>query len=244
MSVARGVASAMTMLPVVAAGAGGAVGATPAFRLVFDGKHNESLWHEGPFTSSLESCSSGYAVDVEVDDATLLSVRRFRCTGRVSSSPPGSGHCGRSTGERHLDDPRWHGAARRPARNGHLHERSPERHSERSEHDHIPQHLDDRGCRRSAPDTRLHERLRKQAQRTKQRLACAYARRNERRRGSDSWRLVVTDRRKPLLPLAAKSGRSANGPVGSSYRCACPAVRACSSCRSTGPTWLVTAGRR
>ncbi len=73
--------AAATVLAVVAAHAAGAVTASPAFRLSFDGKHNASLWHEGPFTASAAFCSSGYATDVEVDDPTLISVRRFSCNG-------------------------------------------------------------------------------------------------------------------------------------------------------------------
>jgi len=59
----------------------GASGAAPTnFRLVFDGKHNAALLHEGTFTTSASFCSSGAAEDISVDGATDTAQRRFRCT--------------------------------------------------------------------------------------------------------------------------------------------------------------------
>src|SRR5689334_15297923 len=59
------------------------VGATPppSFHLVFDGRHNQALLHEGTFTTSSSWCSSGSAADVSIDDPTLTATRRFTCAG-------------------------------------------------------------------------------------------------------------------------------------------------------------------
>jgi hypothetical protein len=55
-------------------------GATPAsFHLVFDGRHNAALLHEGTFTASAPLCPSGSAADVSVDATTDTSLRRFTC---------------------------------------------------------------------------------------------------------------------------------------------------------------------
>src|SRR5947208_14958430 len=59
--------------------AGGAAAAPASFQLVFDGKHNASLLHEGTFTSSSSLCPSGTAADVSIDEGTLTALRRFRC---------------------------------------------------------------------------------------------------------------------------------------------------------------------
>jgi hypothetical protein len=59
---------------------GGAGTAAPSsFQLVFDGKHNAQLLHEGTFTSSSSLCSSGTAADVSIDEQTLTATRRFSC---------------------------------------------------------------------------------------------------------------------------------------------------------------------
>jgi hypothetical protein len=58
---------------------GGAEGATPpSFHLVFDGRHNDALLHEGSFTTPLPWCSSGTASDVSVQ-APDTAVRQFSC---------------------------------------------------------------------------------------------------------------------------------------------------------------------
>jgi hypothetical protein len=77
MNVIRLVAIAALALSGVC-GAGGA--APPPFELVFDGKHNEALLHEGTFTTSSSWCTSGSAADVSIDDTTLTAVRQFTCT--------------------------------------------------------------------------------------------------------------------------------------------------------------------
>ena len=78
MQLARLVAiAAITLL----AAAGAEASAPPAFQLVFDGKHNAMLWHEGTFTTSSSWCSAGSAVDIAVDDRTLTAQRRFSCAG-------------------------------------------------------------------------------------------------------------------------------------------------------------------
>jgi len=59
----------------------GRAGATPApsFQLVFDGKHNAELLHEGTFTTSSPFCLSGSATDVSVEATTDTAMRRFTC---------------------------------------------------------------------------------------------------------------------------------------------------------------------
>jgi hypothetical protein len=74
------------LVPLVAAlifvTAGAAVTtAAPSFRLVFDGKHNAALLHEGTFTTSASFCPSGSAADVSVEATTDTALRRFACSG-------------------------------------------------------------------------------------------------------------------------------------------------------------------
>jgi hypothetical protein len=75
--------------------------APSTFDLVFTGKHNPQLLHEGPFTSSSPRCPSGYAADVSVDDQTATATRVFTCDGsgdtftaRVSPLPAEHGGSG------------------------------------------------------------------------------------------------------------------------------------------------------
>lgn len=82
----------LAVATLTAASAGhGVVGTAPAFHLVFDGRHNQNLLHEGPFTTAASFCPSGYATDVSVDELTLTALRRFSCdvggtfTARVGS---------------------------------------------------------------------------------------------------------------------------------------------------------------
>jgi len=58
---------------------GGAVAAPASFQLVFNGKHQANLLHEGTFTTSSTRCPSGTAADVSIDEATLTATRRFSC---------------------------------------------------------------------------------------------------------------------------------------------------------------------
>lgn len=58
---------------------GGAAAAPAAFQLVFDGKHQTNLLHEGTFTTSYSSCPTGTAEDVSIDEATLTALRQFTC---------------------------------------------------------------------------------------------------------------------------------------------------------------------
>jgi hypothetical protein len=51
----------------------------PTFQLVFDGRHNAALLHEGTFTTSSSWCPSGTALDVGVDATTDTATRRFTC---------------------------------------------------------------------------------------------------------------------------------------------------------------------
>ncbi len=67
------------MAGVAASASHGGRSAPAAFQLVFDGKHNSDLLHEGPFTTSASFCPSGYAVDVSIDDVTSTATRRFTC---------------------------------------------------------------------------------------------------------------------------------------------------------------------
>jgi hypothetical protein len=76
MRMARVVAIAAVAL--LGTGAAGAA-SPPSFQLVFDGKHNASLLHEGTFTTASPLCPSGTAADVSVDEQTLTAQRRFRC---------------------------------------------------------------------------------------------------------------------------------------------------------------------
>ena len=63
-------------------GSGGAGAAVPSsFHLVFDGRHNAALLHEGTFTTSSSWCRSGTAADTAIDEATLTATRVFRCAG-------------------------------------------------------------------------------------------------------------------------------------------------------------------
>jgi hypothetical protein len=67
---------------VVILSTGGASAAAPAsFQLIFDGKHNAALLHEGTFTTSASSCQSGTAADVSINEATLTAKRQFTCDG-------------------------------------------------------------------------------------------------------------------------------------------------------------------
>jgi len=88
---AAGVA-ALTVMAVATSARGGAGSAAPSFHLVFDGKHNQNLLHEGPFTTSSSFCPSGYATDVNLNEITETALRRFSCddaggdfTARVAS---------------------------------------------------------------------------------------------------------------------------------------------------------------
>jgi hypothetical protein len=72
-------ASVLAMAALTFVVTSGAGGAPPSFQLVFDGKHNDALLHEGTFTTSSAWCSSGSAADVEVDDLTLTATRKFTC---------------------------------------------------------------------------------------------------------------------------------------------------------------------
>jgi hypothetical protein len=74
------------------AAASGARTAASSFQLVFDGRHNADLLHEGTFTTSASFCPSGRAVDVTVDSGTDSATRRFTCgsgdfTARVTPLP-------------------------------------------------------------------------------------------------------------------------------------------------------------
>jgi hypothetical protein len=82
----RLVSTAGTVLvaALIAAGAtatGGSRAAPASFKLVFDGRHNAALLHEGTFTSSVVACPSGSAADVSFDTETESALRRFTCAG-------------------------------------------------------------------------------------------------------------------------------------------------------------------
>ena len=63
----------------VAVTGGGSSATRTDFRLVFDGKHNAALLHQGTFTTSAPFCPSGTAEDISVDGGTDIARRRFRC---------------------------------------------------------------------------------------------------------------------------------------------------------------------
>jgi hypothetical protein len=60
---------------------GSGVAAPASFQLVFDGHHDAQLLHQGTFTTSYSSCSSGSAADVSIDEPTLTATRQFTCNG-------------------------------------------------------------------------------------------------------------------------------------------------------------------
>jgi hypothetical protein len=60
---------------------GAGVGAAPSFQLVFDGRHNAQLQHEGTFTTTASWCSSGSVAEISVDSTTDTATRRFTCAG-------------------------------------------------------------------------------------------------------------------------------------------------------------------
>jgi hypothetical protein len=76
--------SGSTLLVLAAAllSTGGAEATAPAtFHLVFDGRHNAALLHEGTFVSGASWCASGSAADQTVTPSTDTAVRRFSCAG-------------------------------------------------------------------------------------------------------------------------------------------------------------------
>jgi hypothetical protein len=80
--IALGAAVLVTALVANGATATNASRAAPAsFRLVFEGRHNADLLHEGLFTTSASFCPSGAAADISIDSATDTSVRQFSCGG-------------------------------------------------------------------------------------------------------------------------------------------------------------------
>jgi hypothetical protein len=77
-------AGTVVVAALMAAGAtatGGSRAAPASFKLVFDGRHNAALLHEGTFTSSVVACPSGSAADVSLDTDTESALRRFTCAG-------------------------------------------------------------------------------------------------------------------------------------------------------------------
>jgi hypothetical protein len=70
----------LTIAVVALLGAGGAGATGPSsFQLVFEGRHNPQLLHEGTFTTPFSWCPSGSASDVGIDESTLTAVRLFSC---------------------------------------------------------------------------------------------------------------------------------------------------------------------
>ena len=208
---ARGVAAAAAMLMIFIAG-GGAISAAPSFQLVFDGKHNDSLWHEGPFTSSLPQCPSGSAIDVEVDDATLTALRRFTCDGggdftaRIASLRAEHGGTGTWSivgGSGPLTDLRGTGTFTSVRLSGSADD--PRTITFRSTWNGVAA-FDVAPPTVAVVSASAHKLARpKGAWRIVAVVAVDDA------GGSISWRLVISDRRKPLVPLASKSADSPNG---------------------------------
>jgi hypothetical protein len=84
-----------------AGGTRGRPSAASSFQLVFVGKHNEALLHEGSFTTTSPLCPAGVAADVSVNEGSLTAERRFTCDGaaggftaRVGSLPAEHGGSG------------------------------------------------------------------------------------------------------------------------------------------------------
>jgi hypothetical protein len=98
MRTARTIGAVFVLLVLVTSA--GANAAPSAFHLVFDGRHNAALLHEGSFTSSFVACPSGSAADVNVDSTTDTSLRRFTCgdggafTAEISPLPAEHGGIG------------------------------------------------------------------------------------------------------------------------------------------------------
>jgi len=91
--------AAIAALAVLSTGGAG-VAAPASFQLVFDGKHQANLLHEGTFTTSFSSCPAGTAKDVSIDETTLTALRQFTCdtggsftakVGRLSAEHGGTG---------------------------------------------------------------------------------------------------------------------------------------------------------
>jgi hypothetical protein len=77
-------AGTVVVAALMAAGAtatGGSRAAPASFKLIFEGRHNAALLHEGTFTSSVVGCPSGSAADVSFDTDTESALRRFSCAG-------------------------------------------------------------------------------------------------------------------------------------------------------------------
>jgi hypothetical protein len=77
-------AGAVVVAALMTAGAtatGGSRAAPASFKLVFEGRHNAALLHEGTFTSSVAACPSGSAADISLDSDTESALRRFTCAG-------------------------------------------------------------------------------------------------------------------------------------------------------------------
>ena len=211
---ARSVAAAVTLLTAVTAGASGAVTAAPSFHLVFDGTHNENLWHEGPFTSSAAFCPSGYAKDIEVDDATLTAVREFTCSGgggftaRLGSLRAEHGGSGNWTivgGSGQLTDLRGTGTFSSVRLSGNADD--PMSITFRSTWDGVA------AFDVTAPAVTVSSASARKLARPSGAWRILTSLVVDDAEGTTSWQLVVSDRRKPLLPLASKSGESANGPI-------------------------------
>lgn len=60
---------------------GAGIAAPSPFQLVFDGRHNAQLQHEGTFTTNASWCSSGSVAEISVDSTTDTAMRRFTCAG-------------------------------------------------------------------------------------------------------------------------------------------------------------------
>lgn len=74
----RTAVTALAAVVVLSTG-GAAVAAPSSFQLVFDGKHQANLLHQGTFTTSSSLCTAGTAEDVSIDEATLTATRQFTC---------------------------------------------------------------------------------------------------------------------------------------------------------------------
>jgi hypothetical protein len=75
-----GVVLAAAIAALIGLGGADAAG-PPAFQLVFDGRHNAQLQHEGTFTANASWCPSGSVTELSVDSTTDTATRRFACSG-------------------------------------------------------------------------------------------------------------------------------------------------------------------
>jgi hypothetical protein len=219
LALAAGVA-AVAVMAAAASARGGAGSAAPSFHLVFDGKHNQNLLHEGSFTTSSSFCRSGYATDVSINDVTLTALRRFSCDGaggdftaRVSSLAAehgGSGSWQIVDGSGPLADLRGKGRWTSVRLSGSTDD--PASITFRSTWDGVADFDVAPPTVAISRASALKLRHPKGAYQLRVSVSLSDA------AGNVTYSLVAVDSRKPLDPLGSKSGRTSTGTVGAVLR--------------------------